>query len=1186
MTMMKSLFLSLAMGAATLFVAKGATDDVVRGFYWIDSDSPVAFTVPPSEIDAGCLKDGFHTFNLVAYKDNGVCSTPASTMFVKVPKTEGADSDLTGTLFLDGRLHSTVTMRNVSGGMFTCEADMGNVAPGVHNIQLLSHSTSGTTSNVVDTWFLRVPTDYELSSTKVAYFIDGQYVGQKELSRSGTVYLTDIDTSTLESGIHSIDISLVMTDGTMTSFEHSWFYRVPIPNGITAYDYWFDDDYQHPVTVALEQTVSDLGLTTMVDIPELPFDSRKYAFSVKDGTPSIQGKHTLNMRFYESDGRAINKMSDFAESRTTLPVENVDTLRDGINHVKTTNANEIKWYKFYGEVGDSIAVSSNRQSMYELYSPTGAELIKRSGATSQAQNTLTLLESGTYYFAAHNPDIKSRSDFDVSFSHVPRNAILTVSPDANVSDSPYTLMELFGNGMNDAKSVVIQSAEGTRFETDDLMIWDNYHLSVTIQHTEEIPLGVYDVSMVVVDRITGADKNIVKPQALTVVNSSAKPNIKVEVVPSKKASTPYMVDIIVTNDSDVPCWGVPFNIACEREGGKNGFVFYMRDFLGSNISANTIPWFESDNILGTGTDGIFFPIVITNMHPHEKRKLRVGIISEPHHHVGLYAWAGTPYSEEVRQLRAMTTEELDSLSIMYSNFFDIKTAGYLLAVLEEIQYTSHPQNASFKAQKTDDDNHVLENLEEYGPDVLNRYKPLCKTPGSAGLAGNISKALGFAIGGVGLGGPACKAVVDLRTNCGYSGDAGDIIRQIEAKYPACVQDPSVLQNAEGDQVYYDYLEIKNSMNKAISPIDILRMAFEPSEAKLTREACEFFVSRNAESQNPMPTRNDIDVFMSGDPNMLTGYSDPSGGHYVGIDVKKLDYTIEFENDPLIATAAASTIVVENSLDGSVFDLTSFVPEEIRIGKHTVSVPDSHHFVKTVDMRPEIQCIAEIRFDYDEVAGKAVWQFESLDPITLNPIIDFRQGLLPVNDGAGRGIGYIDYSIQVKDKLQHNTTIDNKAVITFDDNDPIETPVWSNVTDYKRPESAIIGNTGYSDGCYTLAVDYHDEGSGVYSYDLYIRTSDDDDWYVVKSGLTDTEIRFETPEEIPGIEFMTIATDQAGNRQITKDYVTGVESPEIDGPVDSSPQQWYNLQGIPVPDTERGSTPGIRISNDGRKVIVH
>lgn len=320
--------------------------------------------------------------------------------------------------------------------------------------------------------------------------------------------------------------------------------------------------------------------------------------------------------------------------------------------------------------------------------------------------------------------------------------------------------------------------------------------------------------------------------------------------------------------------------------------------------------------------------------------------------------------------------------------------------------------------------------------------------------------------------------------------------------------------------------------------------------------------------------------------MITGYFDPTGGNSIGIDVKTLDYTIEFENDPAIATASASTIIVEDNMDGSVFDLASFTPKEIRIGKHTISVPESHHFVKTFDMRPEIQCIAEISFDYDSEIGKALWKFESLDPVTLNPIIDFRQGLLPVNNETGCGVGFIDYSINLKDNLQHNATVDNKAVITFDDNKPIETPTWSNVTDYKRPESMIIRNDGYSDGHYALTVEFSDEGSGIHSYDLCIRTSDNDKWHVVMTGLTDREIRFETPEAIPGIQFTTIATDRAGNRQIYSDSVSGIDDFVLDNNHDDSePQRWYNLQGIPISDFEDYKVPGIIISNKGKKIIV-
>ncbi len=1168
------------MGAMTLSVARPATEDNVMGFYWVDSNQPVAFNAPPPEIEVSDLKDGLHTFNIVVYNDKGIFSTPQSSTFFKVPGPNTSDLCINGILFLDGKILSTIKLQNAGDRAYACDIDMNSVSPGVHNIQLLAYSDSGTVSNVVETWFLRIPSDTELTATKVACFIDGIYVGQQELNRSGTVYLTDIDTQSLKSGIHSIDISMVSPDGTLSSFEHGWFYRTPIPNGITAYDYWFDDNYQNPVYVILEKETADFGLTTMVDIPQLPFDSRKYELSIQDGKLSVNGKHTLNMRFYESDGRTITKTSDFAESRNTLSVENIATLYDGFNHVATDNANEIKWYKFYGEIGDSIMICSDRPSMFELFSPSGKELIRKSGPHSQAQSTLTLLETGTYYFAAHTTDITNRADFNITFNHVPRNAILTVSPGTNTQNSGFTFIELFGNGMNDAKSIAIQSANGLKFETDSLFAWDNYHLSGTVKHPEDIPLGKYDVSMVIIDKLTGEEKIITKPDALEIISSAESPNIIVEVVPVKKASTPYMVDIFVTNDSDIPCWGIPFNIACERDGGRNGFIFYMTDFLGSTVVANTIPWYESDNILGTGNDGIFFPLVISTLQPHEKRNLRVGIISEPHKLVGLYAWAGTPYSEESKQLASMSPDSLDSMTVMYSNFFDLKTAGYALAALEEIRSIPHFQN---RAPAEDDNNHVLEHLEDYGPDLLGRYPPINKSAGSAGLAANIGKANGLAFGSTGLGTQGAVATRHLIDNCGYSGDAADIIKQIEAQYSGCEYDPNIITI---DQVRNWYIVLKNARNKAFSPTEILRTAFEPSESKLTRQLCEFFVRGNCQSSNPMPTKHEIDPYQAGDPNMITGYSDPTGGNSIGIDVKTLDYTIEFENDPAIATASASTITVEDNMDVSVFDLASFTPKEVRIGKHTISVPESHHFVKTFDMRPEIQCIAEISFDYDPETGKALWKFESLDPLTLNPTIDFRQGLLPVNNETGRGIGFIDYSIKLKDNLQHNVSVDNKAVITFDDNIPIETPTWSNVTDYKRPESTIIRNDGYSDGHYALTVEFSDEGSGIHNYDLCVRTSDNGKWYIVKTGLTDREIRFETPEAIPGIQFTTIATDRAGNRQIYSDSVSGIDDSVLDNNHDDSePQRWYNLQGIPISDFDDYKIPGIIISDKGKKIIV-
>ncbi len=1178
MTMIKALILSLSMGAMTALVARSATDDNVRGFYWIDSNTPVAFTVLPSEIEASGLKDGFHTFNMVVCNDNGTCSTPESAIFIKVPDS---NSSLKGTLYLDGDLFSTVSLQNTGSSIYACDVDMSSIEPGIHNIQLLSYTDSGTVSEIVETWFLRVPTETELSATKLACFIDGIYIGQEELRKSGTVYLSDIDTRSLESGIHSIDVSFVLSDGTVSSVEHGWFYRTPIPNGIKAYDYWFDDDYMNAKSVVLEQEISNFSLVTMIDIPDLPFDSRKYEFSILDGKPSVNGKHTLNMRFYESDGRAIPKTSVFIETRNPQAVENLETLSVGINHV-TPEVNEIKWYKFYGEVGDSIMVCSDLPSMLELYSPLGREVMRKSGPQAQEQNTLTLMESGTYYFAAHNTDIRNRSDFDVSFTHVPRNAILSVSPETSLSNSTFTLIELFGNGMNDARNISIQSENGVKFEAENIFVMDNYHLSGTIKHPDGIPSGLYDVSMMVVDRLSGEEKTIVLQKALNFTASTESPEIKVEIVPSKKASTPYIVDIFVTNDSDIPCWGVPFNIACEREGGKNGFVIYLSDFLGRPVSANTMKWYESDNILGTGANGIFVPTTIAYMQPHEQRRLQVGIVSDPHNTVGLYAWAGTPYSEEARQLMSMTEESLKTMKVQYSNLFDLKTQAYILTLLGKIENNS---GTKVRARASEDDNdQVLELIGEYGPDITTgKYKEFSKASDRASQAANIYVAGAKTWSSIyNLGGKGGTAVERLNKDCGYSGTPQEIIRQIEAQYPGCEND---IDKIPDPSVKMWYAELKNAIANAVPPDEIISDVV-PTEVSLAMQASDCVLKRNAESSNPMPTRNNIRVLMSGDPNMLTGYSDPSGGNYIGIEVKTLDYTVEFENDPLIANAAASNITVENNLEGTVFDLASFEPKGIKIGKHSIPVPNGHHFVKTFDMRPEIQCIAEIRLDYDAETGKALWKFASLDPITLNPIDDFRQGLLPVNNETECGIGYIDYSIKLKDNLEHNVTVGNKAIITFDDNAPIETPTWNNVTDYQRPNSKIVTNSGFSDGCYTLAVEYSDEGSGVGSYDLYIRTSESEKWHAVKSELTDTEIRFDTPEAIPGIQFMTLATDRAGNRQIYKDAtITGIDDAVIDSQVDSGPELWYNIQGIPLSDFGSRKVPGIKISNKGRKIIV-
>ena len=112
----------------------------------------------------------------------------------------------------------------------------------------------------------------------------------------------------------------------------------------------------------------------------------------------------------------------------------------------------------------------------------------------------------------------------------------------------------------------------------------------------------------------------------------------------------------------------------------------------------------------------------------------------------------------------------------------------------------------------------------------------------------------------------------------------------------------------------------------------------------------------AQSPCPYPEPHLVDVSIPGDPNEMTGYEAPSGSRYMRDDIVTVGYDIEFENDPEIANSSAHRIVIENQLDPTKFNLKSFTPKEITLSGKKVELDGSKSFVKTLDLRPEIDAI--------------------------------------------------------------------------------------------------------------------------------------------------------------------------------------------------------------------------------------
>ena len=271
-----------------------------------------------------------------------------------------------------------------------------------------------------------------------------------------------------------------------------------------------------------------------------------------------------------------------------------------------------------------------------------------------------------------------------------------------------------------------------------------------------------------------------------------------------------------------------------------------------------------------------------------------------------------------------------------------------------------------------------------------------------------------------------------------------------------------------------------------------------------------------------------------DPNDIYGYLSESGSKFIADSVEKVNYTVEFENDTTFATAAAHTIVIRDTLDSRYFDLTKFMPTGVRIGEREVFIDAADvvtknkvtSFVKTIDMRPEFNVIAQVDGTFNSKTGIAQWTFQSLDPMTMEPTDDVMQGILPVNYDGTSGIGEVMFEVGMKQGKADGTQIKNRASIVFDFEDAILTPVWTNIVDAVPPTSSVDNSWMVNDSTLRVTAEAFDARSGVWKYTWYVQAGENAPWW--KEGETESP-QFDY-HIFEGIDygFCVLVTDSAGN----------------------------------------------------------
>lgn len=298
------------------------------------------------------------------------------------------------------------------------------------------------------------------------------------------------------------------------------------------------------------------------------------------------------------------------------------------------------------------------------------------------------------------------------------------------------------------------------------------------------------------------------------------------------------------------------------------------------------------------------------------------------------------------------------------------------------------------------------------------------------------------------------------------------------------------------------------------------------------------------------------AFHSGDPNDIHGYLSESGSHYMRQEIQNVQYEIEFENDTTLATAAAHTIIVRDTLDGTKFDLNSLAARSITIGDKRMELNGEQTFAKTLDLRPELYVIAQVNQDYNPATGIVQWTIQSLDPMTMEPTDDPNQGVLPVNY-YGNGVGFINYSIDIKEAFADGTTISNRAGIIFDQNDVILTPTWTNIVDAVKPTSQIEEVVQNADTLNFIFAS-EDNRSGVWYHTVYYRNASTEmEWKVKKAQIFENNYLL-VNDELMTTEFLVMAADSAGNREekeMLAEYIFVYDGPGQITQADALAQGW-------------------------------
>lgn len=1069
---------------------------------WADNDRTLLqaghYTGAPLMVDVSQMEDGFHTLH-AQVEGQASASIPYTKMFIKVPQTEGVDY-LTCLFTVDNKLYKQEKVPS-AGGLVHWEFDASAIPQGLHKAQGLVVTPSGVATNVQESFFYRTMTTTEKASMQCYYSIDSDTHRTQAGRLDGDLFHFDLDVAGLSDGFHRLSYMLMGNDGTSSRVLTAFFFKTPLGgNGITQYNYWLNDNEDQMHVTELEQRTAPFKLVTLLPVETCPIRSSCFQFEVEDGQPMLYARNDFHMRFYDVSGRITEATEQFVDYKVSRKVTGVEPLEgaEGQARHKKPEKDGILWYSIEAAIGDSLAIRSNQACTVQIFAPDGEEVYTASGAESVGYGGCHAYKDGTYYVALHDVTATQGGDIALDYQHIDKYAVLEYDV-YTTGNGGYTTITFQGNGFNSLFYIELVNSENDTLKSSDIAHLQDYKVEAMFDF-KGAKTGIYDMIFHFLDE----DRTI--PNGLK-VEEAVGINITKEVqYPAqylKNNTVTYTLRL--TNNGNNTAYAVPIYtyIGCDTEKG---------------ISHVKITGIEIPNILNS--------IDLSGYTDSERQRLRDIVETQGDDHIFIKQYAKEENNTDSIMVRSnylfvnlapLSTKEI-SITLTAQETVDV----WFTAPDYWDTYSDIPDLVQTRAPKGTSPNNTWfccykDRIECVGTVIANSTSLINSVVSLFPVKNQAQLTIALTDCVAQFGNKMISNIGDQFCN----DDHVETEFWKKLNLAASVIDYSSLLStclsaALPNMKLYDYW---GKVNDAINAFGI--------GTATTIGNCATAFSTPILDCPPIPPNGGSSVPVNSfDPNDIYGYQATSGSKAVKKDLEEVYYTIEFENDPEFATTSAHEVTVTDTLDRSHFDLDSFRPTSLKIGNRHVELDGTPSTIKTVDMRPEVNAIAQMELNYNADKGIAKWKFISLDPMTMEPTDNPMSGFLPVNTD-GNGIGEVSFQIGLLPALDDGELIENRAAIVFDQNEPIITPTWTNVVDTIAPTSTIAACEARNDSTVVLLFEASDNRSGVWKYDLYAQEGTEAPWIKVAEDVESDQYEF---KGFSGINygFCVVATDSAGN----------------------------------------------------------